>query len=184
MFKARRKGEGFGGRGAGAAVVKESGLHQLYLLANSLMCNQASGDREVAVPDDMILAPVTIGNESSSISTTFQLSRQMIFKNQGGSSDLRGGGEAFTDSELKWIREFALQDGRCLPLLVQNFCPAICGHELVKAGLLLGLFGGTRSSMLHSATSSNNGDEIPTSDGFKIRADIHILGPLISFSSS
>jgi hypothetical protein len=44
VFKARRKGEGFGGgRGAGAAVGKESGLHQLYLLANSLFCCDGNG---------------------------------------------------------------------------------------------------------------------------------------------
>lgn len=29
------------------------------------------------------------------------------------------------------------------PLLIKSICPSIYGHELVKAGLLLSLFGGT-----------------------------------------
>ncbi|XP_049789773.1 DNA helicase MCM8-like isoform X1 [Schistocerca nitens] len=41
-------------------------------------------------------------------------------------------------------------------LLVNSLCPTIYGHELVKAGLLLGLFGGTQKSA-------------------DMRADIHVL---------
>lgn len=45
-------------------------------------------------------------------------------------------------------------------LLVGSLCPAIYGHELVKAGLLLCLFGGC---------SKTGGDRVP------VRGDPHIL---------
>ena len=93
------------------------------------------------------------------------------------SESFRSGGEQFSPSELQWIRTFAYQDRLCFPLLVRNFCPAICGHELVKAGLLLGLFGGTKMNADGSEhDSSSNYPDSETADGFKIRADIHILG--------
>lgn len=46
--------------------------------------------------------------------------------------------------------------------LVHALCPAIYGHELIKAGLLLSLFGGVQKN----ASSKNC---IPT------RGDIHVL---------
>lgn len=46
--------------------------------------------------------------------------------------------------------------------LVHALCPAIYGHELIKAGLLLSLFGGVQKN-----SGSNNC--IPT------RGDIHVL---------
>lgn len=53
-------------------------------------------------------------------------------------------------------------------------CPGIFGHELVKAGLLLGLLGGARPS------SEDSGDAQvatgrPVGTEFSIRSDVHVL---------
>jgi DNA helicase MCM8 len=50
--------------------------------------------------------------------------------------------------------------GTCLGLLIASLCPTIFGHELVKAGLLLGLFGGTKNQ---------------TDSKVNVRSDIHVL---------
>ena len=47
-----------------------------------------------------------------------------------------------------------------LKLLVASLCPSIYGHRLVKAGLLLGLFGGTCRGM---------------DTAFPVRGDPHVL---------
>lgn len=47
-------------------------------------------------------------------------------------------------------------------ILVQSWCPAIYGHEMVKAGLVLGFFGGRTKF-------KENRNCIP------IRGDIHVL---------
>lgn len=57
------------------------------------------------------------------------------------------------------------QNKRTLQTLVRSFCPHIYGNELVKMGLLLGLFGGSRRS---SASSPYNGS-------IAIRSDPHVL---------
>jgi DNA helicase MCM8 len=43
-----------------------------------------------------------------------------------------------------------------LRLLVGSLCPAIYGHELVKAGLILGLFGGTAKFVGDQVKSSQS----------------------------
>ncbi len=53
-------------------------------------------------------------------------------------------------------------EGDQLRLLVHSLCPSIFGHELVKAGLLLSLFGGGRKA------SSSQAD-------MALRGDIHVL---------
>ena len=53
------------------------------------------------------------------------------------------GPKAFSPRELQAVKFIALWDCLCLPLLLKHFCSSIFGHELVKMGLLLALFGGT-----------------------------------------
>lgn len=53
-------------------------------------------------------------------------------------------------------------EGNQFRQLVHSLCPSIYGHELVKAGLLLSLFGGVRKN----AGSKNR---VP------IRGDLHVL---------
>ncbi|XP_062518421.1 DNA helicase MCM8-like [Corticium candelabrum] len=67
----------------------------------------------------------------------------------------------FSSKDYSAIQEIQ-GDSNVLRLLVGSLCPAIYGHELVKAGLVLGLFGGC-PKFLH------NQNCIP------VRGDLHIL---------
>ena len=59
------------------------------------------------------------------------------------------------------IQEIHAFKSKLLKLLVASLCPSIYGHELVKAGLLLGLFGGT-------VKFSSSKDKVP------VRGDPHV----------
>ena len=67
----------------------------------------------------------------------------------------------FTMKDLYAIEEIQAEEN-LFRLLVQSLCPSIYGHEMVKAGLLLGLLGGTHKFI-------NDKNRIP------IRGDPHIL---------
>eukprot|EP01083_Nonionella_stella_P120737 362060_1 len=68
----------------------------------------------------------------------------------------------FSESDLHFIREVHGHEN-VFRLLVHSLCPTIFGHEIVKAGLLLTLFGGCTKNV------NNSKDSIP------IRGDSHIL---------
>lgn len=82
---------------------------------------------------------------------------------------------SFTDSQLQSIRKIAQADHKIgsmkmrqafpFDLLVHSLCPSIVGHELVKAGLLLTLLGGTPSLV--------SGTDLPLGSG--IRSNSHVL---------
>jgi len=67
----------------------------------------------------------------------------------------------FTLKELYGIREIH-SERNLFKLVVSSLCPTIYGHELVKAGLVLALFGGTQS-------------HIDEKNSIPIRSDPHIL---------
>lgn len=70
---------------------------------------------------------------------------------------------AFTEKDLEFVIKFHAEcSAGIFRHLVQSVCPAIYGHELVKAGLLLALFGGVRKH-------SNDRNKVP------VRGDIHVL---------
>ena len=61
-----------------------------------------------------------------------------------GSSRMSGtSGIQFTYNDYALIQDVHSYGGQTFKLLVNSLCPAIFGHSLVKAGLILGLFGGT-----------------------------------------
>ncbi|GFE53914.1 DNA replication licensing factor [Babesia ovis] len=64
-----------------------------------------------------------------------------------------------TDEDRNKFKQLA-QSGDCLNILTRSMAPSICGHEIVKRGLLLSLVGGPES------------DE---SSDHRIRGDIHVL---------
>lgn len=66
------------------------------------------------------------------------------------------------------IREIALSP-HCLGILISIFSSVIYGQNLVKFGLLLGLFGGS------GATSSLDDAKTPMDGELSIRKDIHVL---------
>ncbi len=117
---------------------KDSGIHQLYIIANSV---------------------TRVSKASKSSSTIDDV--ESIY-----SSDKRENNDKinYSESQLQWIRGIASANS-CFGLLIASLCPTIFGHELVKAGIVLALFGGTNSS-----DASNNKDT-----AFKIRSDIHVL---------
>ncbi|CAG5115856.1 unnamed protein product, partial [Candidula unifasciata] len=77
------------------------------------------------------------------------------------SSSRNGLAMDFTMKELYAIREIQSQDN-LFQLLVGSLCPSIFGHEMVKAGLILGLFGSSQKF-------SHDKNRIP------VRGDPHIL---------
>ncbi|XP_057704442.1 DNA helicase MCM8 [Corythoichthys intestinalis] len=78
----------------------------------------------------------------------------------GGSPENGCGGEEFTLKELYAIQEIQSQPD-LLKLIVHSLCPAIYGHLLVKAALVLVLFGGRQK---HTGKNS-----VP------VRGDPHVL---------
>jgi DNA helicase MCM8 len=85
----------------------------------------------------------------------------------------------------------AAPPGACLGLLTASLCPTIFGHELVKFGLLLALFGGTRegAAATAGAGAAAAGGDAAAGDGVRggggggsgsgggmhVRSDVHVL---------
>jgi len=94
-------------------------------------------------------------------------------KQENKSSEKDGSNVVYTQQQLQNItqlahadhRFFGMMERRAFPfdLLVRSLCPSIVGHDLVKAGILLCLLGGT-------PPSSQSGDK-----GNSIRCNSHIL---------
>ena len=112
--------------------MKESGIHQLYLVANSLQCVKASGDRGTDKPTS---TPTSTSDASADAHNDTLPSEPTVDTGIGRPSLV-----SFTKVELDLVRSIALSQGAGGPmgLLVASLCPTIFGHELVKLGLLLG----------------------------------------------
>lgn len=110
--------------------MKESGIHQLYLVANSLQCVKASGDRGTDKPTSTSTSHATADAHNDTLP-----SEPTVDTGIGRPSLV-----SFTKVELDLVRSIALSQGAGGPmgLLVASLCPTIFGHELVKLGLLLG----------------------------------------------
>jgi DNA helicase MCM8 len=76
----------------------------------------------------------------------------------GSSGKQSSGGIAmeFSVKELYAIEEIH-SENNLLWLITGSLCPTICGHELVKAGLVLGLFGGTHRYVDDKVTLCKDG---------------------------
>ncbi|GJU11157.1 probable DNA helicase MCM8 [Tanacetum coccineum] len=69
----------------------------------------------------------------------------------------------FSQRDLEFVSKFALENGPdVFRQVLQSVCPSIYGHELVKAGITLALFGGVRK---HSMDQN----KVP------VRGDIHVI---------
>ena len=60
--------------------------------------------------------------------------------------------DEFSSEDLRIIEQIA-RSPNCIGILLSSLCPSIYGHELVKFGLVLSLFGGTPSDTLPSKRS-------------------------------
>ena len=78
--------------------------------------------------------------------------------------------KAFSEKELRFIaRVRAHRDP--FALVVASMCPTIFGHETVKAGMLLGLFGGTPRTALPLAMEAAAAAAAATAGGAPGRGD-------------
>lgn len=60
--------------------------------------------------------------------------------------------DEFNEEDVS-IAEALAKDPRIFPRLVKSICPTIFGHELVKAGLLLSILGGSPVNELQGASN-------------------------------
>jgi DNA helicase MCM8 len=127
--------------GRGREEKRESGIHQLYLDVISVM--PLKERKRVSLQND---------RERKQRSTTQEPEDDLAYQ-----------------EEMLFIRSLALSP-HCISLLLTSFCPTIFGHELVKLGLLLGLFGGSNPSQ-----SGDSDSYQPISSSFNIRSEIHVL---------
>ncbi|MEW5300243.1 MAG: hypothetical protein WDW36_003185 [Sanguina aurantia] len=93
--------------------------------------------------------------------------------------DVAPGMPPFTQKDLEFVIKFSEDyEGDQLRQLVQSLCPSIYGHELVKAGLLLALFGGVRKNA-EDEDQSGGGSRAPGAAAgdarVAIRGSIHVL---------
>jgi len=121
--------------GGGKAKVKNQGLFYLYLEAVSIM-----------------------NSKSQSLSEDSQ---------DGKSSSTRGASslniQSFTSRDLEFIVKFAEEHGSDIfRQILHSICPSIYGHELVKAGITLALFGGVQKHLMDQ-------NKVP------VRGDIHVI---------
>ena len=97
-----------------------------------------------------------------------------LFKEQSTDNFISGKGEVFSKDE---IREFEKLRHRydLFPLLIKSVCPSIYGHELVKAGLVLSLFGGSDVRGLCKSKGEELGGGGGEGEHPHQRSDIHVL---------
>ncbi|KAG0463731.1 hypothetical protein HPP92_019800 [Vanilla planifolia] len=120
--------------GGGKSRNKNQGLYYLYLEAISIM-----------------------NSKSQSISEDYNSS------SSGTKNNNLWNFHTFSQRDLEFIVKFSEEHGSDIfRQIVQSFCPSIYGHELVKAGITLALFGGVQK---HSMDEN----KVP------VRGDIHVI---------
>ncbi|WCJ34583.1 minichromosome maintenance 8 [Euphorbia peplus] len=106
----------------------------------------------------LYLEVVSIKN-SKSQSTSSDVQDPKFNARAGELSDLF----SFSPRDLEFVVKFSLEYGSDIfRQLIQSVCPSIYGHELVKAGMILSLFGGVRKHAMDQ-------NKVP------VRGDIHVI---------
>nr|AID55114.1 DNA replication licensing factor [Cocos nucifera] len=120
--------------GGGKSKNKNQGLYYLYLEAVSVSNSKSQADSE-----DF---PLTNSETRANMLSDFH---------------------AFLPRDLEFIVKFSEEHGSDIfRQILQSFCPSIYGHELVKAGITLALFGGVQKY-------SKDQNKVP------VRGDIHVV---------
>ncbi|XP_071700805.1 probable DNA helicase MCM8 [Rutidosis leptorrhynchoides] len=121
--------------GGGKSKGKNQGLYYLYLEGISVINSKSQAESETSQNTETVGKAMDLSNVYSSFSQR--------------------------DSEfvLKYLQEHGSDVFR---QIVQSVCPSIYGHELVKAGITLALFGGVRKNSLDQ-------NKVP------VRGDIHVI---------
>lgn len=79
----------------------------------------------------------------------------------------------FTPHELEMFKTFA-SDTNIFRILVQSLCPRIYENEMVKAGLILSLFGAS-GNVANETTTTANTPNVVKPDICRKRSEIHVL---------
>ena len=161
-------------RGAGNTE-RESAVHHIYMLANSITTTRTSSSvsknaistnkRKHSDMNDERLSSIT--NEDDEKESPVKQSRLL-----GTQVEIQN------SRELRVIERIASMKECIIPWFLNSLCPLIYGHELVKLGLLLGLFGGAArgDSMDRSSLRYNDQVKVNVSrSSFSTRSDIHVL---------
>ena len=93
-----------------------------------------------------------------------------IINTKTNKKQLSANEDEFTENDLKMIEALA-NTPNIFHLLVKSFCPAIYGHELVKAGIILAITGGSNLEEVKAGTQKSKSNKIRTS----LRPDCHVL---------
>jgi len=143
----------------GARDGKHQSLYLLYVQANS-MHNKRQAER--LADEEMEQMERMMDSAALAAAATANATDSMGLE-AGGAEEFSKIEGHFHLKHLGAIRAIA-SDPHCFHLLVASLCPPIVGHELVKAGLLLTLLGGTKRTDPSSARTR-----------VRVRSDPHIL---------
>eukprot|EP00978_Attheya_sp_CCMP212_P039824 scaffold210971_cov61-Attheya_sp.AAC.3 len=147
----------------------ETSTYQLYITANSIQLEALSSSSSASASKD---------DSSSSGEYNAKRARQDVGGEGWSSSDGTGSSSAisFGADQLQAIVQLSHADHRMFDLgtrmafpfdlLVRSICPSIIGHDMVKAGILLALLGGTPPAVEVKTKKSNQ---------FSIRTNSHVL---------
>ena len=98
-------------------------------------------------------------------------------------------GIEFSRADFDMINEIHSFESQIFKLLVHSLCPAIYGHEVVKAGLLLALFGGEclkvklRGSVSLRLCLLGRSKCISAKSTVSVRCDAHVRGSKMTLGS-
>ena len=168
-----------------ASFGKEIGVHQLYIDAVSVMLCDDKGQ---------VLPPhrknTNASNHSSQLNLHQNSSNIRDASTLQGENTVESNNIEYSQEDIHLIR-YISNHPTTFSLLVASLCPEIYGHNLVKAGLILGLLGGTNSDHdlnlnLPFSGSGHVGSEVPGGDvggggggnkeeNMPVRSDIHVL---------
>ena len=133
--------------------------HESGRVPRTIECELVEDLCDSAVPGDVItltgiLKNLNVAEKGSRDKFMFQLYLQALSivnaktKSAGGEGGDGGRerssncGVEFTLADYSMVQEIHAMDSMIFKLVVHSLCPSIYGHDLVKAGLVLGLFGG------------------------------------------
>ena len=153
-----------GGGGGALARGRNQALSELYLNAWSCTVSRGKGDSEDAsgrndennggaanAPNGTVDATANdeaVADDGATLgSKRFKVSDKQARTN--GEDDVETTtAPTLSTQDLEFIADFSQQDGEeIVRTLVHSLCPQIFGHDVVKLGLLLCLFGGVRKSV-------------------------------------